>query len=467
MPSDPGRRRPRSLALRITLVVSVTMAVVFSASAWLVSRSIESHFEQLDFDELLAVRESLGRALGDEARLEDPEGLRDRLARAVAGHHGVFFGVVDAAGRAVYVSAPPALLELARRAEPSPVLDRRALRAWADGPHVYRGSVLPDAAGGKVFVAVATDAHARYLALLRRGLWWGVVAATSLAVLAVCIAVRWGHAPIRRMSATVRGITSEHLHTRLDPLTVPVELATLVSAFNAMLDQLQGSFERLAHFSADIAHELRTPVTNLLTQTQVALARDRPAAAYREVLYAGLDELDRLRKMIGDMLFLAQTEDPRRRLQKGEADLEAETRAVFDFFEALSEEAGVALRFEAGPAERPPLRIDRGMLQRALTNLVGNAIRHTPRGEAVTVRGVDEGRTMRIEVENPGATIGPEHVPHLFERFYRIDPSRHRAGDGAGLGLAIVRAIAEAHGGAVGVRSEAGSNSFWLRLPVD
>jgi len=229
---------------------------------------------------------------------------------------------------------------------------------------------------------------------------------------------------------------------------------------------LQASFERLAHFSADIAHELRTPVTNLMTQTQVALAKDRTGAQYREVLYTGLDELDRLRRMIGDMLFLAQAESPTQQLAREALDLAAEVRAAFDFFEAWAEDGGVALRFEGQPAEPRTILANRGMVQRALGNLLGNALRHTPRGQTITVRMAHEAEAVRLEVHNPGQTIAAEHIAHLFDRFYRVDPARHRDGEGAGLGLAIVKAIAEAHGGSVGVESAAGHTVFWIHLPV-
>lgn len=465
MPDETRSRRPWSLALRITLVVSLTIAAVFSVSAWQVSRSIEGHFEQLDFDELQAVTESLAHALGEAPQHDDPAALQARLSHAVAGHHGVHFGVFDEKGKAIYARAPQTLVDAAGSSTATPTLRRPALQDWAFGSETYRGAVVA-VANERVLVAVSTDAHEHYLAALRRGLWQGALVATVLAVLAVSIAVRWGHAPIRRIGATVRGITSEHLHLRLDTTAVPTELDPLVSSFNAMLDALQASFERLSHFSADIAHELRTPVTNLMTQTQVALSRERPASAYREVLYTGLEELDRLRKMIGDMLFLAQAESPRGQLSKGDVDLDAEVGAVFDFFEAWAEDAGVELRFETARSGRTTVPGDRGMLQRALGNLVGNALRHTARTSAVTVRVVNDGGTVRIEVENPGAPIAPEHLPHLFDRFYRIDPARHREGEGTGLGLAIVKAIAEAHGGGVGVVSEGGLNRFWLWIPA-
>lgn len=464
MPTDAGGRRPWSLALRVTLVVGLSVAVVFALSAWLVSRSVERHFKEMDFGELQAMTESLERALGTMPRRDDPAALRDRLARAVAGHHGVFFGVFDEGGRAIYVNAPPSLLAAAVSGRPRETLERNSLDDWTFGQDTFRGSVIA-LHGERVLVAVSTNAHERYLGRLRQGLFWGAMAATAFAVLAVCAAVRWGHAPIRRIGAGMRGVTSDRLDLRLDPASVPTELAPLVTSFNTMLDQLQASFERLSHFSADIAHELRTPVTNLMTQTQVALSKERAPAAYREVLYTGLDELDRMRKMIGDMLFLAQTENSRR-LQAAEVRLDAEVRAVFDYFEALSEEAGVDLRLDSTQGEVPAAAGDRGMLQRAISNLVGNALHHTERGQTVVVRLLADGGWVRVEVENPGAAIDPSHLPHLFDRFYRVDPARHRGGEGAGLGLAIVKAIAEAHGGTVGVSSADGVNRFWLQLPA-
>lgn len=461
----PRSPRPWSLALRITLVVSLTSALVFTVSAALVSRSIDAHFELLDLDELRVVTESLEQALDAPAARDDAGLQREQLALAVAGHHGVAYAVFDAEGRTIYTRAPQALLDAARASAPAPALSLAALTTWTAGADTYRGAVLAQGTH-RVFVAISTSAHEHYLAHLRPGLRGGAVAATLLTVLASVLAVRWGHAPLRRIGATVQGITSEQLHVRLDPTGVPAELAPLVLSFNTMLDQLQASFERLSHFSADIAHELRTPVTNLMTQTQVALSRERPAAQYREVLYTGLDELDRLRKMIGDMLFLARAESPMHRLEREELDLGAEVRESLDFFEAWSEEAGIALRLEADGAERHPVRANRGMLQRALGNLVGNALRHTPRGQAITVRIARERDATVLEVRNPGSAIAPEHLPHLFDRFYRIDPARQRAGEGAGLGLAIVKAIAQAHGGGVGVRYEAGCNLFWMRIPT-
>lgn len=465
MQGDPGQRHPWSLARRITLVLSLTIGALFASSAWLVSQSIDDHFELLDFDALRAVTESLRQTLARPQGDALPPGHGPELDRAVTGDHGIHYAVFDSAGQPIYARAPAALLAAARAIEPAPALERSVVHVWKAAGDSYRGAVLA-LDGRRVVVALSTNVHEHYLADLRRALWAGAVAATLLAVVAAVLAVRWGHAPLRRIGATVKGITADNLHVRLDPREAPAELSPLVMSFNAMLDQLQASFERLAHFSADIAHELRTPVTNLMTQTQVALAKDRSGAQYREVLYTGLDELDRLRRMIGDMLFLAQAENPTQRLARETLGLEAEVRASFDFFEAWADEGGVALRLEHRPTESHAIVANRGMLQRALCNLLGNALRHTPRGQAITVRLAHEGNAVQVEVHNPGQAIEPEHLAHLFDRFYRVDPARHRDGEGTGLGLAIVKAIAEAHGGTAGVESGAGQTRFWIRLPA-
>jgi len=284
----------------------------------------------------------------------------------------------------------------------------------------------------------------------------------SGALLAAWLAVRQGHAPLRRIGAIMHSISSEHLHVRLMPTDVPIELAELVESFNAMLTRIEASFQQLSHFSADIAHELRTPVTNLTTETQVALSQARGIEEYREILYSNLEEFERMSRMIGDMLFLAQSDNALLRLEMVEVDLAAETRGLFDYFEAWAEDRGVSLRLDGAT---PPVRGDALMLRRALSNLLSNAIRYTPRGQTVTVRLSERNSVAVVNVENPGPPIAAEHLSHLFDRFYRVDPARQRNGDGAGLGLAIVKSIAQAHGGAVQAHSDAVLTCFELTLP--
>lgn len=462
MPTD--RRRPLSLALRITLFVGIAMTVLFVGFAWTFERSMRQHFVEQDLGELQAVADSLDAALAGVVPTEAVSLLAGRLGGVVAGHHGVFFSVRMRAATDWTGTAPPELIRAAGDAPASAALTERSLRTWsaADG-RVYRGAVL-QRASGQALVAIAIDFHLDFLARLRRWLGWSTLAVCLVALAAAWGAVRWGHAPIRRLSGTIGDIGSDQLNRRLDPVDVPYELEHLVVSFNRMLDRLQQSFERLSHFSADIAHELRTPVTNLTTQTQVALAKaDRPADAYREVLYGSLEELERLGKLIGEMLFLARAEHPVAALELADVDLGDEVRLLFDYFGAWAEERDVRLCL-AGAAL--PVRADRSMLRRALGNLISNGLHHVRAGAQLTVRLGNYDSWMEIHVENPGAEIAPEHLPRLFDRFYRVDPARGRHGEGAGLGLAIVRSIAEAHGGSVGVQSGRGVTRFTLRLPA-
>ena len=462
MPTESMRRRPLSLALRITLVVSLAMTALCVAFTLQIAHSIERHFAEQDLGELNAVAQSLTAALGSAGPTDDAQSLDSRLARAVAGHHGVYFNVRNDSGAPHYGTAPASLIDAARFTSPAPELGMESMHTWSADGHTYRGAVVR-LGGADVLVATVIDFHLSYLARLRQLLWWGTVAVCAVAIVAAWLAVRWGHAPMRRLSSSVRGITSEQLHVRLEPATVPVELEHLVASFNLMLDRLQQSFERLSHFSLDIAHELRTPVTNLTTQTEVALSKERPAETYREVLYGSLEELERLGKMIGDMLFLAQADHPLATPEVADVDLANEVRELFDFFEAWAEEGGVQLSL-AGNA--PCVRGDRLMLRRALSNLISNGLRYVPKGKSLSVKLAHEDGTVELRVENPGPDIAAQHLPKLFDRFYRVDPARQRKGEGAGLGLAIVKSIVQAHGGTVSARSGNGMTCFTMRLPA-
>ena len=293
-------------------------------------------------------------------------------------------------------------------------------------------------------------------------MWWLTALACLISIAATWLAVHQGHAPIRRISQQINRINSEQLHLRLDSTGVPAELAPMATAFNEMIYRLEDGFRRLSDFSGDIAHELRTPITNLTTQTQVALSRARTAQEYREILYSNLEEYERMAKMIGDMLFLAKADNGLIEPERSAVPLAAELRELADFFEAWCEERQVTI-VVAGD-EKMTVPADRAMLRRALSNLLSNAIRHTPEGGTIQASVHHSGNAVRISITNPGPTIPAEHLAHLFERFYRPDASRHRNGEGAGLGLAIVKSIIQAHGGQVGAQSDNGETTFEICL---
>jgi two-component system heavy metal sensor histidine kinase CusS len=270
-----------------------------------------------------------------------------------------------------------------------------------------------------------------------------------------------GLKPLRQMGATALSISAQRLDARLPEDGAPAELVELGAAFNRMFARLQESFQRLADFAADLAHELRTPLSNLMTQTQVVLSQPREAAVYRETLESALEEYERLARMIDDMLLLAKADNRLLVPQTETIDLRATARRLAEFYEAVADEAGVQIAV----AGRAHITGDRLMLERAIANLLSNALRHTPRGGLIRLELSETAQSVLIAVVNPGPAIAPEHLPRLFDRFYRVPTGVHADGVHTGLGLAIVKSIAKAHGGDVRVESVPGMTRFELRLP--
>ena len=463
--------RHPSLTLRLTLLFALTSALVLVALGTFLKYAVERHFEQQDLQELTGKLELTRHALSqvhDQAGLDD---LPQHLGDALVGHHGLSVTLVDDRGVVWFASAgahhPPPPVEVLARTNAQGRIEPMVVRA--DG-RVLRCIVAQAWAGiaGKppfhAILALDIEHHMEFTRMFDRAIWASVGLGILLAGLLGWLAARRGLAPLRAMAELARGISASQLSQRLSTDSVPRELIEPVTAFNGMLSRLEDSFQRLSDFSSDLAHELRTPISNLMTQTQVALAQARSAEAYREVLYSNMEEYDRLARMIGDMLFLAKADHglivPRREA----VDLAAEVAGLFEFYDALAEAQGVSLACTGQAA----VAGDRLMLRRALSNLISNAIRHTPRMGTVSVRIEASGAgRVRIGISNPGAPIPPEHLPHLFERFYRVDASRQRGGEGAGLGLAITQSIVAAHRGTITVHSDAERTCFEIDLPHD
>jgi two-component system heavy metal sensor histidine kinase CusS len=457
--------RPASLASRVTWLVGLAMLVVFLIFNWISVRSLDQHFAEMDEEELGVIASSVIRALGEVHDNSDAQALQ----RAVRGHHGVYYYVANAAGETLYAPrSGPDLARFAANERPIDLASEQKMAIWEENETHYRGAVLQisgdETQGERYTIAVAMDigGHLTFIRSFKRIQWWTVCIVMCIAILVAWSAVRWGHKPIRRANEKIRAITSSKLYMRLDPKEVPIELEETISSFNAMLGRIEEGYAQLANVSADIAHELRTPVTNLTTQTEVAVGQARSADEYREILYSNLEEFGRLNRMINDMLFLAQTESAPADLHLETVNLTETIQGLFEYFEAWVEDQGVSSQLKGRAA---PIRADQGMLRRALSNLLSNAIRYTPRGETVTVTLSQNEQTTTISVENPGEKISEEELPRLFNRFYRGDPSRQRKGDGAGLGLAIVKSIVEAHGGKVGVESDDARTRFNILLP--
>ncbi len=281
---------------------------------------------------------------------------------------------------------------------------------------------------------------------------------------------RKGLNPIEKITRTIQHISAHQLHRRLGQSDWPLELNDLAGAFDGMLDRLEDSFNRLSQYSADLAHELRTPINNLIGETEVALSRERMPGEYREVLESSLEEYSRLSHVIESLLFLARAESPETHVDKKKFDPRKEIKDVIEFYEAMAEERGVRLSYvePPPPALAPVVNADPTLFRHALSNLVSNALRYTNGGGKVDI-GVSRASdgNICVWVSDNGIGIEPEHVARIFDRFYRVDSSRSENKSGSGLGLAIVKSIMQLHHGSVSVDSTPGKGTkVTLVFPV-
>ncbi len=307
-------------------------------------------------------------------------------------------------------------------------------------------------------VAIDLTFEKDLLAGYRRQLW--IVLSVGLVAsiwIGRRIAVR-GLRPLSHISHTVRQTRSTNMESRVHVDRLPSEVQELASTFNEMLDRLSDSFDRLSRFSSDIAHELRTPVNNLRGEIDLALSKRRTPDEYVDLLGSLSEECEQLTRLIDRLLFLARAEQPAMQVHREDLDVRRELDLVCEFYEPAAAEEGVRLSVNA--PNRLTFPLDRTLFQRAVGNLVQNAVAHTPRDGEVRVEARDSDGQLVVSVMDTGAGIPAEHLPRLFDRFYRADPARTRNKGGTGLGLAIVQSIARLHGGMVAISSQVGRGTI-------
>jgi two-component system, OmpR family, heavy metal sensor histidine kinase CusS len=437
------RARATSLAARLVLLFALGSAVIFMATGYALYHALKMRVEANESAELTGKSAAVERLLGEVQTLAELRENLDRFRDVSVGHPHLSVGLT-ANGRWLL----PLPAEVGHAADRT-WLTHRVSRELRDGVPVEA-----------VLAIETTETHALLRDHAIVAALMAIAGTVASALLALGV-VRRGLAPLAQLAGRAEQVTAERLGARLSLQEAPREVHGLADSINRMLERLEESFRALEQFSADIAHELRTPLNNLLLQTQVTLSRPRGEAEYREALHSNLEELERLQRMVLDMLFLARADRGMIEPAREDIDLRAEIESVSEYFEAAAAERSQTITVRGDGR----LGADRSLLRRAMNNLLSNAVRYSPPGSAIdiAIEGTDAER--RVIVTNPAEAIPEEELHRLFKRFARRDDSRGRTLEGAGLGLAIVESIMKLQGGTIRARQEGGLLRLVLAFP--
>lgn len=459
-----ARRQP-SLTLRSTLAFAVVaMFAVASAGMYLYETMKASVMTRSDHA-VLARLDHFRKLLQYDLTLDTLRSSPQLFENMLDSEDDIF--IIGEPGKAPVIMvnplhAPLPDMPVVAADQPLSVSDLRSGSANPDAP--MRAATVAATSGGKTVHLTAAHLAVKEMATLanfRNRILVAVAMAFLLTALLGYLLLRRGLRPLRNMAAHAAAITPARLDSRMDSRDTPVELQQLSDAYNAMLDRLADGYQRLNQFSADLAHEIRTPVGSLMGHCQVALRQPRSVDDYQALLASNLEELERISRMVESILFLARADDAQAALNRQTLDLGDELQRVTGYFEGLAEERQMTLRTSGdGVLNADPL-----LLRRALSNLVANAIRYADEKSEIDIRAVLSPDHCLIEVENQGPVLSDSALSKLFDRFYRADASRHQSSDSNGLGLAIVAAIMQLHGGEVTVTQRSkGRICFTLRF---
>lgn len=442
--------RPRSIASQLVLLFTLAAALLLSCGLGVFYLIVVRHsFEednQFLADRLSAVRGELSPS-GGLASLSTT--LRGRAAAEVEAY---WVRVIDSNGD-IIVETPKMGWFLPPPAFPDP-LDKNSV----DHPKNYRTNkklfslvaTREEIDGQSYIIQVAQDRTSdeqfamEFALVLAAALALGIVAS---AIIGIAVTKR-GLLPLQQLAESLGRIDPSHFDERVSKASWPRELQPVATAFDGMLARLENSFTRLSQFSADLAHELRTPISNIRGEAEVTLTRPRTPEEYRDVIESIAAECERLSSIVHNLLFLARAEGIDRQIDRKVFAARPAIEKVAAYYRTLAEERGISI-LNRGDGE---VYADALLFERALSNLLDNALRFTPNGGNVTIATRTATGRTELTVADTGAGIPPQHLPHICDRFYRVDSSR--SSQGAGLGLALVKSIAELHGGSVAVASE-------------
>jgi two-component system heavy metal sensor histidine kinase CusS len=462
MSSSPTK--PRSITTRLVVLFTLAAALVLSGGLgvfyWIVVRHAVAEDNAVFADKIQAVR----------AELQEPNGiatLQEELKSRRSGEPSIYWiRIIDPGG--IVVSETPGMNRLlSADVFSSPGGSTSSFgnaRNYSNGARFFSLVTRSANLGNKPYIVQIAQERTADEQFRKQfgGLLIMVLAVGALISGLIAISVtRGGLQPLRQMTESVTRITPTRLDERLTPTKWPQELQPLATAFDEMLNRLENSFTRLSQFSADLAHELRTPVANILGESQVALTRVRTADEYRGVVESTVAECERLAGIVDNLLFLARAEAPDRQIQVSTFDGRAAIEKIAAYYQTLAEDQHVVIRCSG----QSQVIADPSMFERALNNLVDNALRFTPEGGEIHISIETNKAQTSVSVSDNGSGIASEHLPRVFDRFYRADAAR--SSGGSGLGLSLVKSIVDLHHGSVQIESELNrGTTVTLNLPT-
>lgn len=462
-----GRLRRLSLALRTALASALFGLVIVSGGAILGYWALSQQLQERSFSELRGKKNLVIHVLSELPSLEAVSQSSHRFGDLLIGHDDLHLALVDARSGQVLSSFSEAA------AESIAILDSvsaSGMIAWrpASGLRLigFRSEApVADGMSVRFYLSIDTEQDRQLLRGFIRASLVGLPFLLLTVALGAWLITRTGLAPLLRFRRQAASIGAQSLGRRLPEADLPSELQELARELNAMLERIDAGYRRLQEFSADLAHEMRTPIATLLGRSQVALSQQRTRQEMREVLEGNIEELERLSRLIADMLFIAQADHGHAVARHESVRLHVESARVAEYLSLVAEEKGVSVEVEG----EATVAADPLLVQRAVTNLLSNAVRHARVSSVVNVLiKQDRFGAATLAVSNVGDPIPSNHLSRLFDRFYRADASRARWSGGTGLGLAIVRSIMEAHGGDVYAMSDPATsrNIFTLSFPA-
>ncbi|WP_394777641.1 heavy metal sensor histidine kinase [Undibacterium sp.] len=459
-----------SLIARLALLFALLSFTVLAAVGYTMYTALEAQLILRD-DAALVQRVDQIRTLLKDVDLLDLIHQKPELFGNMLGNHEALL-VLKFPGQAPLLEVNPGRISVPEvaSAEPSAVLSLAAVRHTVENgtPFILVSASArtsdPQYAGQDLQITTGRmlTERTRMLQAYRNHLLQVASGAALLAAFLAYWIARRGLLPLRLLAAQTGSIGIRNLSTRIDSRHAPRELLPLIDGFNAMLDRLETSFAQLSQVSADMAHDLRTPIGNLLGQTEVALGQRRSPEYYEQLLGSNFEELQRLSRMTDNMLFLARAEHADHAIERKPLDVAGELERIVDYFEGLAEERDISIRFQGEGS----VCADPDLLRRALANLLSNAVRYADAGTQIVLTAQQQATGTTMAVENKGPTIESHHLARLFDRFYRADASRRGSSDASGLGLSIVRSIMLLHQGTWKASSSEGTTRFELFFPA-